>query len=113
MVTEAEAAADLVPVYGSPQPAIRKIELDRPWQWLLKGWQDLRRAPAVSFTYGVLAAVTGYLVTFGLVWADMLYLVLPLTAGFLIVGPILASRSVDRRGTGISPMRRRDLASRP
>ena len=26
----------------------------------VKGWQDLRRAPLVSFTYGVLAAVTGY-----------------------------------------------------
>ena len=53
----------LVPVYASPLPAIRKIELDRPWQWLVKGWQDMRTAPLVSFTYGVLAAVTGYVLT--------------------------------------------------
>ena len=90
MTSETRAVDDLAPVYVSPQPAIRRIELDRPWQWLVKGWQDLRRAPTVSFTYGVLAAVTGYLLTFGLLWADLLYLVLPLTAGFLIVGPILA-----------------------
>ena len=89
MASETEVAAEVVPVYVSPAPAIRKIELDRPWQWLVQGWQDLRRAPAVSFTYGALAAVTGYVLTFGLIWADMLYLVLPLAAGFLIVGPIL------------------------
>ena len=86
---ETEVAADVVPVYASPLPAIRKIEIDRPWQWLVKGWQDMRRAPSVSFTYGVLAAVTGYVLTLGLIWVDMLYLVLPLAAGFLIVGPIL------------------------
>jgi uncharacterized membrane protein len=90
MATETEMTADIVPVYASPLPAIRKIELDRPWQWLVKGWQDMRKAPAVSLTYGVLAALTGYALTLGLIWADLLYLVLPLTAGFLIVGPILA-----------------------
>lgn len=89
MTTETELADHEVPVYVNPQPAIRKIELDRPWQWLVRGWQDLRRNPAVGLTYGVLAAVTGYVLTLGLLWADMLYLILPLTAGFLIVGPIL------------------------
>ena len=78
-----------MPVYASPMPAIRKIELDRPWQWLVKGWQDMRRSPMVSYTYGVLAALTGYVLTFGLLWLDMLYLLLPLMAGFLIVGPVL------------------------
>jgi uncharacterized membrane protein len=82
-------ASETVPVFAGPQVAIRKIELDRPWQWLLKGWQDLRNAPAISLTYGVLAAVTGYVLTLGLYVMDMLYLVLPMTAGFLIVGPIL------------------------
>ena len=89
MTAEPQMLADTVPVYASPVPAIRKIELDRPWQWLVRGWQDLRRSPTVGLTYGVLAAVTGYALTLGLVWVDLLYLVLPLTAGFLIVGPIL------------------------
>lgn len=89
MAAEQELVAETVPVYAGPAAAIRKIELDRPWQWLLKGWQDLRRSPKVGLTYGLLAAVTGYVLTLGLIWMDMLYLVLPLTAGFLIVGPIL------------------------
>ena len=82
--------AEAVPVYASSAPAIRKIELDRPWQWLTKGWRDMRRAPTISLTYGLLAAVTGYVLIFGLHIAGYLYLVLPLVAGFLIVGPILA-----------------------
>ena len=89
MAAETEMTTDVVPVYASPLPAIRKIEIDRPWQWLVRGWQDMRRSPAVSLTYGVLAAITGYALTLGLIWVDMLYLVLPLAAGFLIVGPIL------------------------
>ena len=47
--------AEAIPVYASPMPAIRKIELDRPWQWLVKGWADMRKTPLVSYTYGVLA----------------------------------------------------------
>lgn len=68
---------------------IRKVEIDRPWKWLEKGWDDLRRNPTVGFSYGLLAAVTGYLVTYGLWWSGYYYLVLPCVAGFLIVGPIL------------------------
>lgn len=75
---------------GAPAPRVRKVELDRPWAWLAAGWRDLTRAPAVSLTCGVLFAVIGWAVTFGLWWADMIYLILPLTAGFLIMGPILA-----------------------
>ncbi len=76
---------------GAPAPAIRirRIELDQPWRWLAEGWQDFRANPALGVFYGLLAAVTGYLVLFGLWWAGMLYLVLPLLGGFLIVGPIL------------------------
>lgn len=81
--------AEAVPVYSGPAPAIRKIELDRPWRWLAAGWQDMRRTPVVSFAYGALAAVTGYLITFGLWASGLIYLTLPLVAGFLIVGPIL------------------------
>lgn len=87
---EREMVAQAVPVFASPQVAIRRIELDRPWQWLAKGWEDMRKAPLVSYAYGLLAALTGYALTFGLHLAGLLYLVLPLTAGFLIVGPILA-----------------------
>ena len=34
--------------------------------------------------------LAGWLLTFGLWWANLLYLVLPMAAGFMIVGAILA-----------------------
>jgi uncharacterized membrane protein len=82
--------AEAVPVFTGPAPAIRRIELDRPWTWLAKGWQDMRHNPVVSYAYGVLAAVTSIVLTLGLYLLDWIYLLLPLAGGFLIVGPILA-----------------------
>jgi uncharacterized membrane protein len=81
--------AEAVPVFAETMPSIRKVELDRPWRWLARGWEDFRAQPSVGLAYGVLAAVTGYLITWGLWSTGYVYLVLPLTAGFLIVGPIL------------------------
>ena len=82
--------AEAVPVFAHPKVSIRTLELDVPWSWLSKGWHDLRSNPSVGVTYGVLAAITGYLITAGLFALDMVYLILPLMAGFLIIGPILA-----------------------
>ncbi len=82
--------ADAVPVFAQPAVRVRRLEMDQPWIWLRKGWQDCLKTPAVSFGYGVLAAVTGYFITWGLFAFDLPYLVLPIMAGFLIVGPILA-----------------------
>jgi uncharacterized membrane protein len=81
--------AEAVPI-GSPAPRVRKVELERPWAWLAAGWRDLVGAPAISLAYGIFFAVIGWAVTFGLWWLDLIYLILPLTAGFLIMGPILA-----------------------
>jgi uncharacterized membrane protein len=83
-------AEDVVPVFAQTGMKVRKLEMDQPWTWLRKGWQDCLKTPGVSFTYGVLAAITGYVITWGLFSFDMAYLVLPVVAGFLIVGPILA-----------------------
>lgn len=96
--------AEAVPV-GASAPTIRKVDLDRPWGWLAAGWQDLMAAPAVGLTYGVAFAVTGWILTFGLWLLDAIYLILPLSAGFLILGPILAvglydvSRTRERGAT--------------
>jgi uncharacterized membrane protein len=81
--------AEAVPV-GAPAPRIRTVELERPWAWLASGWRDLIGAPVVSLAYGVLFALIGWALTFGLWWLDAIYLILPLGAGFLILGPILA-----------------------
>ena len=69
--------------------ALRKVPLDRPWRWLASGWEDMRANMGISLTYGVLAAITGYFLIWGLASLGYLYLVLPLAAGFLIMGPVL------------------------
>lgn len=74
----------------SAAPRIRTIDADRPWVWLAAGWRDMWAAPMVSLGYGLLAVVSSFLLVAGLVMADLAYLVLPLAAGFMLMGPILA-----------------------
>lgn len=91
---------------GSPEPAIRKVDIERPWAWLAAGWQDVMGAPTVSLGYGLAFAIVGWVLTFGLWLADAIYLILPLSAGFLILGPIFAVGLYDvsrRRERGETP----------
>ncbi len=83
MTTEA------VPVFAGRTLRIRRIEMERPWTWLARGWQDMRAAPGISLAYGVLAAVTGYVITWGFLQLGWLHLILPAMSGFLLVGPVL------------------------
>ncbi len=69
---------------------VRVVGIDRPWAWLQSGWRDLRHAPAVSLVYGAAFVAASFLLTVGLWLLDLLYLLLPLAAGFLFLGPVLA-----------------------
>lgn len=71
-------------------PTVRRLELERPWSWLSQGWQDLCQAPGVSLVYGVIFCLISFAITAGVLFADLAYLLLPLTAGFMLVGPMLA-----------------------
>ncbi|MBE9554177.1 MAG: DUF2189 domain-containing protein, partial [Proteobacteria bacterium] len=71
-------------------PEIRVVEMDRPWTWLAAGWRDFMSAPLVSLSYGFLFSVAGYVVIYGLYAIDMFYLILPVAAGFTLVGPVAA-----------------------
>lgn len=75
---------------GLDAPEIRDIDMDRPWAWLAAGWADLQRAPAVSLSYGLLFSAVGLAVSYWLYAANMLYLIMPLAAGFGLVGPAAA-----------------------
>jgi uncharacterized membrane protein len=81
---------DSIAVFRSPQPRIRQVPLDRAWTWLGAGWRDFMAGPANSMTYGIFAVLAGWLAVALLLWADLPYLVLPLTAGFFFLGPFLA-----------------------
>jgi uncharacterized membrane protein len=82
--------AGTVAVFRAPQPHIRKVGLDRPWLWLGAGWRDLLAAPLLSLAFGMATVIAGWLGIALLVWLDLPYLVLPLSAGFFFVGPFLA-----------------------
>lgn len=82
--------AQAVPVFGERMPRVRKIEMDRPWAWLAAGWSDLRKAPTVGLGYGGLLAVLGLALAALIYFTGLFQLILPLTAGFMLMGPILA-----------------------
>jgi len=70
--------------------AIRRVTVDDSAQWLAKGWGDLRRAPGVSLSYGLVFAILGFALTLGLWRLGMGSLILPLAAGFVLIGPLAA-----------------------
>lgn len=87
--------SDAVPVFMSPSPRIRRVSVDRPWVWLGKGWDDIRRARQSSLAYGVAIVAASYLVLAVLAYFESLYALLPLAAGFMLVGPLLAAGLYD------------------
>lgn len=97
--------SDAIPVFHTPSPRIRLVPVDRPWAWLAKGWSDLFHVPQVSLVYGVVLVVISFALTLGLYLADLLYLLLPLAAGFMLVAPLLA--------VGLYDTSRRLAASEP
>lgn len=82
--------SETVEVFRAPRPRIRQVPVDRPWTWLAAGWHDLRAAPASSLACGAVAVLAGWLATALLLWVDLPYLLLPLSAGFFFVGPFMA-----------------------
>lgn len=81
---------EAVAVFRSPQPHIRRVAIDRPWLWLAAGWRDFTAALVPSLAYGAAAVIAGWLAIALLLWFDLPYLVLPLSAGFFFVGPFMA-----------------------
>ena len=81
---------EIVPVFADPGPRIRLVSVDRPWAWLAAGWRDYASALPVSLAYGVAIAVASLALVGALFLADFLWLLLPMTAGFFLVAPLLA-----------------------
>ena len=85
-----------------PLPEVKQISLDHPWRWLEAGWQDLRRAPRFSLSYGAFFVAVSYLLTISLFNGSLFFLVPPLAAGYFLVEPLLGvglyqmSRNLER-----------------
>jgi len=71
-------------------PPVNRLPLDRPWAWLAAGWEDMKRAPGVSLAYGAIFTAISFAVTAGVFFVGLEYLLFPLMAGFMLVGPMLA-----------------------
>jgi uncharacterized membrane protein len=98
--------SDAIPVFSSPSPRIRRVSVDRPWVWLSKGWDDMRRARSVSLAYGIAFVAASYLVLAALWLFESVYALLPLAAGFMFLAPLLAAGLYDtsrRLAAGESP----------
>ena len=70
-------------------PKVNEVTLDQPWEWLTKGWRDLNAAPVFSLTYGIAFVVVSYLLTLGLIFENLFFIIPPLAAGFFLVAPLL------------------------
>lgn len=69
---------------------VRPVRSVDCWRWLMLGWDDLRAHPVISIAYGSVFVLGAYVLTLGLDALGMLYLITPMTAGFLLVAPALA-----------------------
>lgn len=68
---------------------IQTVDVDRSGHWLAAGWRDFLRTPRVSLIYGGAFVFASFLLTFGLIYAGLGSLVLPLAGGFVLLAPIL------------------------
>ncbi|WP_347265930.1 DUF2189 domain-containing protein [Paracoccus sp. (in: a-proteobacteria)] len=111
-----------LPTLRAPQPPEDRLARNLPanvaLDCLRAGWRDLWHNPLSSLAYGLLL----FLISVAVIWAldhyGLLYLLLPATAGFMIVGPFLAiglyqkSRELEHgRNPHLAEMRHSHAAS--
>ena len=61
-----------------------------PLRWLRQGYEDMRRAPGISLSYGLAMTVLSALIAYFSWKFGTLGLYLSMATGFLLVGPVLA-----------------------
>lgn len=91
-MTDAHHAPAPAPGGGLPFAGqINRIATPDPWLWLAAGWRDLIARTLYSVGYGALFVALGYAVTLGLYQAGLTYMIWPMAAGFILVGPLLCT----------------------
>jgi len=69
-------------------PGVRKVAITAPFNWVLRGFQDLKQTPIPSLLYGLTFSIIGVLLIVlaakNPIWAASL------TASFLLLGPFIA-----------------------
>lgn len=85
------AIPKVVPPLPRPSPHARNLPWRTAFGWLRAGWRDLWIHPGPSLLYGVGVFVVSALVVWGLFRLGLDYLLFPALAGFMVVGPLIAS----------------------
>src|SRR5690606_14541847 len=83
----------------------RDLAATAPLGWLAAGWRDLWDRPGLSLAYGLGVTLVSYGVIYAMVVFDWVQVLFPALAGFLVVGPVLA--------TGLYEKSRRLAAGKP
>lgn len=84
---------------------IHRIDINRPRAWLAAGVSDFRAAAPVSLAYGLFWVCLSLAVTAGAYTLGLWHWLLPLVAGFMFLGPLVAvgsygiSRSLEEGRT--------------
>ena len=84
----------LLPPISAPLPTVnqwaRPLTAADPFRWLAQGWRDFRTDMRLSLAYGVIILVISAGLVIGLVALKRDYVLFPVFAGFMVIGPILA-----------------------
>jgi uncharacterized membrane protein len=88
--TEEESQQDIKPEELPFVAPCRHLDPGAPLRWLRLGWQDIKRAPRQSLTYGVVMVLLSYLISFFAWRFGNLGLLIGLLSGFVFLGPVLA-----------------------
>lgn len=86
---EATGAAMAAP--EAPMSRIRRVATDRPWAWLTAGWTDLLATRPIALAYGGAVTLAGWALVLLMVETEIRWAILPATAGFFLVAPLLAA----------------------
>ncbi|PSC05989.1 hypothetical protein SLNSH_06335 [Alsobacter soli] len=105
----------LLPATQPPLPRLRPFERHLPptraCAWLAGGWSDLWAAPWPSLAYGFAIFFASASLVGGMLFSGWDYILFPALAGFMVVGPLLATGLYEksRRLEAGEPVRLADL----
>jgi len=95
MAKTLQPTADIIPETVPALPRAvdhnRHLPASAAFKWLALGWRDLWTRPLPSLLYGLGVALLSLLVIAGMVSFDWAQVLFPALAGFLVVGPLLAT----------------------
>jgi uncharacterized membrane protein len=78
-----------VSVFSEPSLRVPRIGDERPWLWLARGWEDIRRAAPISLGWGLIFLAVGVILVGGSAALGAYEVILPLAAGFPLLAPVL------------------------